>query len=161
MSAGDWPSSVPDRLVCEGRFGIAPGEECRRRQDRVRADRVGRRPSKPTPRRSIHRPSNGGAVSSCRPQTDERALIVSTTADAISDVTTPASSTRSHDLRRGHAATGQPGRRTNGALRARQRAARSSSQRIRPNRRPDDHRPSSRTHGDALLSAVSLQISDE
>jgi acetylornithine deacetylase len=24
--AGDWPSSVPDLLVCEGRYGIAPGE---------------------------------------------------------------------------------------------------------------------------------------
>ena len=26
VSAGDWPSSVPDQLVCEGRYGIAPGE---------------------------------------------------------------------------------------------------------------------------------------
>jgi acetylornithine deacetylase len=26
LSAGDWPSSVPDVLVCEGRYGIAPGE---------------------------------------------------------------------------------------------------------------------------------------
>jgi acetylornithine deacetylase len=26
ISAGDWPSSVPDLLVCEGRYGIAPGE---------------------------------------------------------------------------------------------------------------------------------------
>ena len=25
--AGDWPSSVPDLLICEGRFGIAPGED--------------------------------------------------------------------------------------------------------------------------------------
>jgi acetylornithine deacetylase len=27
MSAGDWPSSVPDLLICEGRYGIAPGED--------------------------------------------------------------------------------------------------------------------------------------
>jgi len=26
LAAGDWPSSVPDRLTCEGRYGIAPGE---------------------------------------------------------------------------------------------------------------------------------------
>ena len=26
ISAGDWPSSVPDLLICEGRYGIAPGE---------------------------------------------------------------------------------------------------------------------------------------
>jgi acetylornithine deacetylase len=27
LSAGDWPSSVPDRLVCEGRYGVAVGED--------------------------------------------------------------------------------------------------------------------------------------
>ena len=27
VNAGDWPSSVPDSLVCEGRYGIAPGED--------------------------------------------------------------------------------------------------------------------------------------
>lgn len=27
LYAGDWPSSVPDALVCEGRYGIAPGED--------------------------------------------------------------------------------------------------------------------------------------
>jgi acetylornithine deacetylase len=27
ITAGDWPSSVPDLLVCEGRYGIAPGED--------------------------------------------------------------------------------------------------------------------------------------
>jgi acetylornithine deacetylase len=27
VTAGDWPSSVPDALVCEGRYGIAPGED--------------------------------------------------------------------------------------------------------------------------------------
>lgn len=27
VSAGDWPSSVPDLLVAEGRYGLAPGEE--------------------------------------------------------------------------------------------------------------------------------------
>jgi len=26
ITAGDWPSSVPDLLVCEGRYGVAPGE---------------------------------------------------------------------------------------------------------------------------------------
>jgi acetylornithine deacetylase len=27
LNAGDWPSSVPDLLTCEGRYGIAPGED--------------------------------------------------------------------------------------------------------------------------------------
>ena len=27
IGAGDWPSSVPDLLLCEGRYGIAPGED--------------------------------------------------------------------------------------------------------------------------------------
>jgi acetylornithine deacetylase len=27
IAAGDWPSSVPDLLTCEGRYGLAPGEE--------------------------------------------------------------------------------------------------------------------------------------
>ena len=27
VTAGDWPSSVPDLLLCEGRYGIAPGED--------------------------------------------------------------------------------------------------------------------------------------
>lgn len=27
IAAGDWPSSVPDLLICEGRYGIAPGED--------------------------------------------------------------------------------------------------------------------------------------
>jgi acetylornithine deacetylase len=27
ITAGDWPSSVPDALICEGRYGIAPGED--------------------------------------------------------------------------------------------------------------------------------------
>ena len=27
INAGDWPSSVPDLLTCEGRYGIAPGED--------------------------------------------------------------------------------------------------------------------------------------
>jgi acetylornithine deacetylase len=32
ISAGDWPSSVPDLLMCEGRYGIAPGEHARAAQ---------------------------------------------------------------------------------------------------------------------------------
>lgn len=28
LSAGNWPSSVPEEAVAEGRFGIFPGEEC-------------------------------------------------------------------------------------------------------------------------------------
>jgi acetylornithine deacetylase len=27
VTAGDWPSSVPDVLICEGRYGVAPGED--------------------------------------------------------------------------------------------------------------------------------------
>ena len=30
VTAGDWPSSVPDLLICEGRYGIAPGEDAGR-----------------------------------------------------------------------------------------------------------------------------------
>jgi acetylornithine deacetylase len=29
IKAGDWPSSVPDSLVAEGRYGVLPGEEIR------------------------------------------------------------------------------------------------------------------------------------
>lgn len=32
VSAGDWPSSVPDLLMCEGRYGMAPGEDARAAQ---------------------------------------------------------------------------------------------------------------------------------
>lgn len=32
VTTGDWPSSVPDLLVCEGRYGIAPGEDARAAQ---------------------------------------------------------------------------------------------------------------------------------
>ena len=32
LSTGDWPSSVPDRLICEGRYGIAPGERAENAQ---------------------------------------------------------------------------------------------------------------------------------
>jgi acetylornithine deacetylase len=28
LSAGNWPSTVPEELVAEGRFGIFPGEDC-------------------------------------------------------------------------------------------------------------------------------------
>jgi acetylornithine deacetylase len=41
VSAGDWPSSVPDLLVCEGRYGIAPGEhaeDAQREFERAVAD---------------------------------------------------------------------------------------------------------------------------
>ena len=41
LSAGDWPSSVPDRLVCEGRIGVALGEtiaEARAELERAVAD---------------------------------------------------------------------------------------------------------------------------
>ena len=27
LRAGEWASSVPERLVCEGRYGVAPGED--------------------------------------------------------------------------------------------------------------------------------------
>lgn len=45
--AGDWPSSVPDLLVCEGRYGIAPGEDAaaaRTEFERAVADGAGRHP---------------------------------------------------------------------------------------------------------------------
>jgi acetylornithine deacetylase len=32
VCAGDWPSSVPDLLTCEGRYGIAPGEDVHQAQ---------------------------------------------------------------------------------------------------------------------------------
>lgn len=37
ISAGDWPSSVPDLLTCEGRYGIAPGEDASAAQQEFEA----------------------------------------------------------------------------------------------------------------------------
>jgi acetylornithine deacetylase len=87
MSAGDWPSSVPDRLVCEGRFGIAPGENAA--DAKIAFERIVSGAAHRNPHLAEHPPTVewwGGQFLPA--ETDERALIVSTTAGAISDVTT-------------------------------------------------------------------------
>ena len=86
ISAGDWPSSVPDLLVCEGRYGIAPGEDAGRG--------AGARSSRPSPTAAQRirflptiRPRVewwGGQFMPA--QTPDDAAIVGATRDAISDV---------------------------------------------------------------------------
>ena len=86
VSAGDWPSSVPDLLVCEGRYGIAPGEEAGAATsafEQVVAEAATRQPYL-----TEHPPEVewwGGQFLPA--QTPESAAIVTTTADAISTVT--------------------------------------------------------------------------
>ena len=86
VSAGDWPSSVPDLLVCEGRYGIAPGEDAGAAKsafEQVVAEAATRQPYL-----TEHPPEVewwGGQFLPA--QTPESAAIVTTTADAISTVT--------------------------------------------------------------------------
>jgi acetylornithine deacetylase len=87
MRAGDWPSSVPDRLVCEGRFGIAPGENAA--DAKIAFEQIVSGAAHRNPPFEEHPPTVewwGGQFLPA--ETDERTLIVSTTAGAISDVTT-------------------------------------------------------------------------
>ena len=86
IAAGDWPSSVPDFLMCEGRFGIAPGE--RAADARLAFEQVVSRAADRHPYLRAHPPGVewwGGQFLPA--QTDERSSVVSTIASAISDVT--------------------------------------------------------------------------
>jgi acetylornithine deacetylase len=87
ITAGDWPSSVPDLLVCEGRYGIAPGEHAADAKSAF--EQVVACAANQDPHFSERPPTVewwGGQFLPA--ETDERALIVATTAEAISDVTT-------------------------------------------------------------------------
>ena len=86
LHAGDWPSSVPDRLVCEGRYGIAPGED--EAEARRSFEAVVSRAAERHPFLREHPPAVewwGGQFLPAR--TDPSALIVTTTAAAIGAVT--------------------------------------------------------------------------
>jgi acetylornithine deacetylase len=86
IAAGDWPSSVPDLLTCEGRYGIAPGEDAVAAKHAfeqaiaTEADRI--------PYLREHPPTVewwGGQFLPA--MTDLSARMVVTTSDAIQDVT--------------------------------------------------------------------------
>jgi acetylornithine deacetylase len=84
--AGDWPSSVPDLLICEGRYGIAPGEDADAAKQEFE-DAVSRAGTTVSYLRE-HPPTIdwwGGQFLPASTPTDAR--IVTTTADAITAVT--------------------------------------------------------------------------
>jgi acetylornithine deacetylase len=86
VSAGDWPSSVPDLLVCEGRYGVAPGEDAAAAKSAF--EQVVAEAATSQPYLTEHPPEVewwGGQFLPAR--TPESAAIVTTTADAISTVT--------------------------------------------------------------------------
>jgi acetylornithine deacetylase len=86
VQAGDWPSSVPDLLICEGRYGVAPGEraaDARHEFEAAVAGAAGRHPYL-----REHPPAVewwGGQFMPAR--TADDAAVVRTTAAAIADVT--------------------------------------------------------------------------
>ena len=85
VSAGDWPSSVPDLLTCEGRYGIAPGEDASAAQREFEA--AVNAAADAHPFLHDHRPRVewwGGQFMPAR--TADDALIVRTTSAAIEDV---------------------------------------------------------------------------
>ena len=85
ISAGDWPSSVPDLLVCEGRYGIAPGEDAAAAREAFELAIA--RVAQSHPFLSTHPPRVewwGGQFMPA--QTPDGAAIISTTRDAISDI---------------------------------------------------------------------------
>ena len=55
VTAGDWPSSVPDLLVCEGRYGVAPGEDAA--AAKLEFERAVRRAADADEYLSTHRPT--------------------------------------------------------------------------------------------------------
>src|SRR5262245_50948663 len=86
IDAGDWPSSVPDLLTCEGRYGIAPGEDAAAAQLAFEAAVQAAADAHPFLR--DHRPRVewwGGQFLPAR--TPDGAAIVQTTSAAITDVT--------------------------------------------------------------------------
>jgi acetylornithine deacetylase len=85
ISGGDWPSSVPDLLVCEGRYGIAPGEDAAAAREAFELAIA--RVAQSHPFLSTHPPRVewwGGQFMPA--QTPDGAAIISTTRDAISDI---------------------------------------------------------------------------
>jgi len=85
ISAGDWPSSVPDLLVCEGRYGIAPGEDAQAAQ--MEFERAVAGAARAHPHLVDHPPAVewwGGQFMPATTPMD--AAIVSATSAAISDV---------------------------------------------------------------------------
>jgi acetylornithine deacetylase len=85
IAAGDWPSSVPDLLVCEGRYGVAPGEDPA--AARAELESAIRRGSAGHPFLIDHPPEIewwGGQFMPASTPPD--ATIVTTTRDAIADV---------------------------------------------------------------------------
>ena len=86
ITAGDWPSSVPDLLVCEGRYGIAPGEEPAEAQRAF--EQAVDAAAQQHPYLRDHRPAIewwGGQFLPAR--TADDATVVTTTLAAIRDVT--------------------------------------------------------------------------
>jgi acetylornithine deacetylase len=86
IAAGDWPSSVPDTLVCEGRYGIAPGEDAAAAQ-REFEDAIAHA-AQAHPYLVDHRPVVewwGGQFLPAATPLDAR--IVSTSHDAIAEIT--------------------------------------------------------------------------
>ncbi|HUE87319.1 MAG TPA: ArgE/DapE family deacylase [Vicinamibacterales bacterium] len=86
LTAGDWPSSVPDLLVCEGRYGIAPGEDAEAARNEFERAVAGGAMHHAHLR--DHAPTVewwGGQFMSATTPMD--AAIVSTTAAAVADVT--------------------------------------------------------------------------
>ena len=86
VAAGDWPSSVPDRLTCEGRYGIAPGEDAsaaKQEFERAVAGAAARHPYL-----HDHVPTVewwGGQFQPATTPLDSQMVV--TTASAISDIT--------------------------------------------------------------------------
>ena len=87
VSAGDWPSSVPDLLVCEGRYGIAPGEDVGAAQRAFESADRRRRHARIRFSPTIRRASNGGAASSCPRRRRTMPRSSTTARAAIADVT--------------------------------------------------------------------------
>jgi acetylornithine deacetylase len=86
ISAGDWPSSVPDQLICEGRYGIAPGEDAT--SAKTSFETAVRQAANGHPYLATHPPTVewwGGQFMPA--QTPPDATIVSTTTRAIEDLT--------------------------------------------------------------------------
>lgn len=86
VTAGDWPSSVPDLLLAEGRYGIAPGEDAGQARDEFEQAVA------QAARRDIFLRDHPPVIEWWGGQflpaaTDSDAAIVGTTRSAIADVT--------------------------------------------------------------------------
>jgi acetylornithine deacetylase len=123
VTAGDWPSSVPDLLICEGRYGIAPGEDAEAAKAefaRAVADAADGHPYL-----AEHAPTVewwGGQFMPAATAMDT--AIVSSTGAAITDVTGHPPRRGRHDLWRRHAAPRQSGRHPHRPVRPGQRPPR-------------------------------------